>query len=347
MEDICQQFEQVDLNKNMETSFKAISCFVENSVLFYKSKCKTNLYDKIKNKRNSTNHKSSKSNFDASKLMTQNGNNASLYQFNTNVSSYVKSKDTSCYNKSNEKNTIKMMPAKTIDIKPNDLNKSVNIQRRANNKSMIHKSYSTFNIENEIGQEIMLGVNFTHKAEKIDAQKLSKPLATVKATATRINPKQAQNNNLELENKEVKFTEVSPVKNVEKQNLKMIPLLQMEKVQRLMTEDNCYTDNKSDYDTPKGFMNSTNGDLVLFDSAKRYQSEYEQQLSVRPEKFIKQDDYSESDSESCSLKIELKMCDVASNSSSAMTPRIMMEQEKQEVFGKFRINGEIDFSASM
>lgn len=346
MQDICQQFEEVDMNKNMETSFKTISCFVENSVLFYKSKCKPNLYDKIKNnKRNSTNHRPSKSNYEAIKLLPQNGNNTSLYQFNTNVSSYVKNRDASCNEKSNEKNTIKMKPAKTIDIKPNELNKSVNIQRRTSNKSMMRKSHSTFNNENDLGQDRLFGVNFTHNIEQMNSQKLSKPLGTVKATATRINPKQAQNNN--LEDKEVKSIEVSPIKRVEGQNFKQIPLLQIEKIQRLMTEDNCYTDNKSDYDTPKGFLNSMDGDWVLFDSAKRYQSEYEQQLSVKPEKFIKQDDYSESDSESCSLRIELKMWDAASNSSSAMTPRIMMEQEKQEIFGEIRINGEIDFSASM
>jgi hypothetical protein len=141
----------------------------------------------------------------------------------------------------------------------------------------------------------MIFSNEKFYSEPKDPKNLPKPVEIVKANVTRINPKQAQNNNSELENKEVKLIEDSPIKSGEGQCPLKIPLLQIEKIQRLVTDSECYTEHKKDYDISEGLMDN---DCVLLDSAKRYQSEYEQQLCVKPEEFIKKDDYSESDSES-------------------------------------------------
>jgi hypothetical protein len=127
MEDCCEQFEQIDMSKKMEASLKAVSIFVENSILFYKSKSKPNLYDKIKNKRIPANHSHnlSKSNCEEIKLKQQKEQNKSLRHVNTNKRSFNKHRDSFCYDKSNEKSTILMRPEKSIDCNQNNLNKSV------------------------------------------------------------------------------------------------------------------------------------------------------------------------------------------------------------------------------
>jgi hypothetical protein len=127
MEDCCELFEHIDMSKKMEASLKAVSIFVENSVLFYKSKSKPNLYDKIKNKRIPANHthNSSMSNCEEIKLKKLKEQNKSLRHDNTNKRSFNKYRDSFCYEKSNEKSTIFMRPEKSIDCNQNNLNKSV------------------------------------------------------------------------------------------------------------------------------------------------------------------------------------------------------------------------------
>lgn len=84
----------------------------------------------------------------------------------------------------------------------------------------------------------------------------------------------------------------------------------------------------------------------MFDSYRKYESEYEQELNVQPEKLMKDEDFSDSESNDYSLKIELRQCEYASNTSSAMTPRIVMEQERKKLEGNTKINSEIDFTGS-
>lgn len=84
----------------------------------------------------------------------------------------------------------------------------------------------------------------------------------------------------------------------------------------------------------------------MFDSYRKYESEYEQELNVQPEKLVKEEDFSDSESNGYSLKIELRQCEYASNTSSAMTPRIIMEQERKKFEVTNKVNAEIDFTGS-
>lgn len=82
------------------------------------------------------------------------------------------------------------------------------------------------------------------------------------------------------------------------------------------------------------------------DTSRQSESEYEQELDVKPEPIERRTDMSDSDSVSSNgLKLTLNQCEMASNSSSAMTPRILKEQERKDHLEKMIMNPEIDFSS--
>ena len=89
----------------------------------------------------------------------------------------------------------------------------------------------------------------------------------------------------------------------------------------------------------------TSGDL--FDSYHKYESEQEEELAVKPTPLELKNDYSDCSSQSSGLKITLNQCEMASNSSSAMTPRIIKEQERKQIESGMKINSEIDFTTTM
>jgi hypothetical protein len=56
---------------------------------------------------------------------------------------------------------------------------------------------------------------------------------------------------------------------------------------------------------------------------------------------------SDTESDSSGLRIHLNQCEAASNSSAAMTPRIIKEKERKSYMSAEKINGEIDFTSSI
>lgn len=62
-----------------------------------------------------------------------------------------------------------------------------------------------------------------------------------------------------------------------------------------------------------------------------------------PEQMVIKDEFSESEPDSARLQLEIKMCDLASDSSSAMTPRILLEQELKKL-DVAKVYREVEFS---
>lgn len=146
------------------------------------------------------------------------------------------------------------------------------------------------------------------------------------------------------ENKPVPRVEVASSDLSKSISVNKIPALNVEHLQRMITEED-----SSNTDGEFEKCDEMDNDCVLFDSCRKceteYESEHEQELKVRPEMPIFQNNFSETDSE-YGLKLELKECEYASNSSSAMTPRIEKESERFRENGEVSINPEIDFTQS-
>lgn len=116
-------------------------------------------------------------------------------------------------------------------------------------------------------------------------------------------------------------------------------------VVNIITEDSFEDKTSNFYETPKAFLTTPQEDPHL-DSSRRYASEHEQELKVKPEKMenIENLEYTESDSSYSELNIELKQCDMASNNSSNMTPRI---EQVKNLSTPTKIHKEIDFTETM
>lgn len=84
----------------------------------------------------------------------------------------------------------------------------------------------------------------------------------------------------------------------------------------------------------------------LFDTDRKYESEQEEELDIKPEPIVIKSEFSDTESETSGLRITLKQCDLASNSSTAMTPRILKEQDRKAHETPVKINAEVDFTSS-
>ena len=237
----------------------------------------------------------------------------SNYQYNYNTGTYQRSpfrSDTASADKQ-----VSERSQKTIQIKPTASIDTHNSMFDPHYKSFADQPSAPLTTDQDKDWESETETDY----EPNDYKKLPTPLKHTEPVMTRINPKQAQQEApVTPEKSPLKEIQAhSPIKEIKAQV--HIPTLPIEKAQRLFTEENLTS--KQEYQTPKGFVQ-------IFDSARKYQSEYEQELSVKPEEFTSRDEF-ETSSEG--LKIELQQWDMASNSSSAMTPRIIREQSRKDM----------------
>ena len=310
MLDIKDQFEKIEVLENkLENSFKSIYVFVKTSIAFFTSKLNEDHNIKIKFKTKNEKQLDPRS------------------KSKTGFHKHSKSKATNFC--AQDKTESSMNNYKTV-VKQNNKTRSqvVSLEKKDINSSKIKENigeYPSQNLKFKIKSTNTFGMTSEAKENQL------------RQTEKRINPKRAQTNlDISFE-KEPKFPDfLIDFKNKDLNDsvlVKKTHIFNVDQLPKMMTEDSQIIKQNNDLDN----------DCVLFDSFRKYESEHEQELKIKPEKLSFKSDFSETDSDSWGLKLELKQWEYTSNWSSAMTPRIERNCDNED---EVNIHSEIDFSQS-
>lgn len=309
MNELKDQFDKLEIPEKIEPSFKAVLTFVKNSVSFFSSK---------QNQDHSTK---------APQRPKQEPQESKIKK-RTIIHKHSKSKVVNL--NPQEKEEKKLINNYSVEYKDSNKNRSqvVSVDKKITQKYKI----------NDIKADICNKNSNINPNERNSGIKNSESKENhVKMTEKRINPKRAQANlDISFE-KESKFTEFAINYNNKELNesvwVKQMPVFNVDQLPRMMSEDS------QNFKTNKEVDN----DCVLFDSYRKYESEYEQELKIRPEQLSFKNELSDTESESNRLELELKQCEYTSDWSSAMTPRMVKNWDNED---EVNIHSEIELSQS-
>ena len=113
-----------------------------------------------------------------------------------------------------------------------------------------------------------------------------------------------------------------------------------DEIPRMMTE----VENSNEENKNLKLISLTDNDWVLYDSYRKFENKEDTPKIPSLLEFPSDGWSSESSNK---LRIELKEWEHTSNTSSAMTPKILREQEKKDAGEPMQINGELNFCDSI
>ncbi|CAI2383561.1 unnamed protein product [Moneuplotes crassus] len=360
MEKMIDEFQLIDLRGKVDSSLRVIYGYLKAAVEFYDlkqnprqetdKKCYSSVIDSHLNQERSlakpqiTERLESKRKY-SDLSCSKDGNNImkKTYKINQNEDSFYSSKKSGNYQK--HKNTAPQRvneSVKTILMKP-----VKTINESFEKRSTLTRSFSNFsrNPKNTFKLNRDAAQHNENESEPNDASNLPSPVKHNKPLMTRINPKLAQDCNISSSKESIRKVIIeSPLKEMNKSiSNNNLSLMQIDSVTKIITEESFEDRSSNFYETPKSIFNTFTNEQHPFDSYRRYASEHEQELKVKPEKF-ENIEFEESDSSYSELNIDLKQCDKASNDSSNMTPRL---ERQKDIQTPKKMNREITFTESM